>query len=735
MADRAESSRREAARAGQGQWPAPVRAALRGGRRHAGLRSLMGFAARLLLLLTVVWAFTGPVDRAALVAGAAPMPPAAEQARTVLQAAIFFPETGYIVAPSPLGQYFAARGGARTFGPPVSNEFTLAGARVQLFRQFMLRQDPGGAVSTVNLFSMNAVPFQTVAGRAVPPIDPALQASAPVPGTPDYGPQVQAFIKANAPDAWEGLPVQFGRQFTDTVRYEDAFGPGPGERGLLPGFAQEVWGLPVSRPQRDPAQPNVVLLRWERGVMVWDGQTGAVTTLPLGEAFRAVLTGEGLSPDDAAAAAAVGSPFLAQANGPLPSGVARPADLPDTAMADAFKRSTAVEAGAVAAQLEPTPTISGWGAPPATTNPYPTVGTGTSGNPAVTGPVGTQTTNMPPNQGLPGAIQPGAAGAAAGSDPCYGDEEITFSPEIPRVGNEVLIAVTSSRPHPYGRLAGTEKTTFVRERPGQKGYVWEWTIQLSYPGQHEYTFYVDSTIPCKKLQVTVRQGLATRTPTPTKTATPWGGDNGNNNDNNNNDNSNNNDNTDAKAPAVYAPAYVSPGQDLHQCSSFQSQAQAQSVLRYDPSDPNRLDAEDGVEDGIACTTYNYSSYPNDRDFNPVTRTYGTSIPTLTPAPTITPTLKAFVASDYLGQGDRYGCNDFSIQPPDAPAPVRYQAHAQAVLRADPSDPNQLDTGYDGKACGGIEAANDDVPSGMMLGPFDTVPVVRPTRTPTPRAVR
>ena len=86
----------------------------------------------------------------------------------------------------------------------------------------------------------------------------------------------------------------------------------------------------------------------------------------------------------------------------------------------------------------------------------------------------------------------------------------------------MLIAVTSSRPHPYGRLAGTEKTKFVRERPGQLGYVWEWTVVLSYPGQHEYTFYVDSTIPCKKIQITVRQALATQTPTPTKTPTPYG---------------------------------------------------------------------------------------------------------------------------------------------------------------------------------------------------------------------
>lgn len=679
---------------------------------------MLSVGLRMSVLCMIVWALTGPIDRSPLTVGAAALPPAAGQSGYALQAPQFFPETGYIVTTSPIGQYFAARGGARTFGPPISNEFTLVGARVQIFRDFVLRQDAYGTVSTVDLHAMNAVPFRNVGGRTVPEIDQRLLATAPSPALPDYGAQVQAFIKANAPDTFEGVPVGFYKAFQGTVRFEDAFPEGTGERGLLTGFAQEVWGLPVSRPQRDPGQPNVIALRWERGTMIFDSLTNVVSAAPLGQAFRAVVTGEGLTPEQAALTTAAGSPFLSQANGPLPSGVARPAELPDTALAEAFKPNGSVEAGAVAAQMNATPTIEGWYVPStATPTPFGFVGPGggfatpTSTPFGFTGPPNSGNIQQPGGQGMPGAINPGAAGAAAGSDPCYGDEEITFSPEIPRVGNEVLIAVTSSRPHPYGRLAGTEKTTFVRERPGQKGYVWEWTIQLSYPGNHEYTFYVDSTIPCKKLQLTIRQGLATRTATPTKTATPY---NWNNNDNNNNDNNNNNNdnNNDAKAPAIYAAGYVIPGQDVYGCNSFQSQAQAQSVLRYDPSDPNRLDAEDGVEDGIACSTYNYSFYPNDRDFTVVNRTYGTA------TPAATATVKPFAASDYLNQGDRYGCNDFAVN-------GRSQANAQAVLRADPNDPNKLDSFVDGVACGGVEAANDGVNSGAMPGPYDGTPVPTP----------
>lgn len=309
---------------------------------------------------------------------------------------------------------------------------------------------------------------------------------------------------------------------------------------------------------------------------------------------------------------------------------------------------------------------------------------------------------------LPGAIVLSSASpAAGGADPCYGDELITYSPETPRIGNELLIAVTSAHPHPYGRLAGTERTTFVRERAGQRGYVWEWTVQPSYPGQHEYIFYVDSTVPCQQIQLRVLQSLATRTPTPTKTPRPYNWSSSSNDNGNNNGNDNNFDNNVSNTSFVYAPVidpagYVTPGQDIYDCSTFQSQSQAQRVLRYDPSDPNRLDSEDGFVDGIACTTFTYSAYPNDRDFTIVT---GTST---TPGGTFDP-------NRYLGQGDRYGCLDFASH-----------ANAQAVLRADPSDPNRLDTNpRDGLACGGPEAAQDGVAGGFMPPPFDSMRVPRP----------
>jgi hypothetical protein len=294
-------------------------------------------------------------------------------------------------------------------------------------------------------------------------------------------------------------------------------------------------------------------------------------------------------------------------------------------------------------------------------------------------PNGQYPNNQNPGDGSsiqPGAIVPNAAGSPGpnGSDPCYGDEQITFAPEIPRVADEVLIAVTSAHPHPYGRLAGTEMTHFVRERPGQKGYVWEWTIMPTYPGQHEYTFYVDSTIPCQKIQLTISESLATKTPRPTKTPTPYGwNNNGNNNNSNNNDN-----NTNGGMPPSRDPSQFTFSGDAYNCSFFYSQGEAQRVLRANPSDPNRLDSEDGVEDGIACTTYHNWQYPNDADYNPVQRNGSGSVPYRDP-------------NQFVNNGDAYNCNTFYSQ-----------GEAQRVLRTRPSDPNQLDTengqARDGVAC-------------------------------------
>lgn len=68
-----------------------------------------------------------------------------------------------------------------------------------------------------------------------------------------------------------------------------------------------------------------------------------------------------------------------------------------------------------------------------------------------------------------------------------------------------------------------------------------------------------------------------------------------------------------------------------------------------------------------------------------------------PAPP--PASPGFYPSVYLGQGDAFNCADFASQ-----------ADAQAVLRADPTDPNRLDQGgVPGVACESNRAPRDTDP--------------------------
>ncbi len=71
-------------------------------------------------------------------------------------------------------------------------------------------------------------------------------------------------------------------------------------------------------------------------------------------------------------------------------------------------------------------------------------------------------------------------------------------------------------------------------------------------------------------------------------------------------------------------------------------------------------------------------------------------PTVTPAPAATSVPVGFDPANYIGKGDAFNCGDFENQ-----------AQAQAVLRADPSDPNRLDgRDQDGRACESLPAPKD-----------------------------
>ena len=86
---------------------------------------------------------------------------------------------------------------------------------------------------------------------------------------------------------------------------------------------------------------------------------------------------------------------------------------------------------------------------------------------------------------------------------------------------------------------------------------------------------------------------------------------------------------------------------------------------------------------------------------PTTAAPVTVVSTLPVPPTMTAAtaaLAGFDPTNYIGQGDAFNCNAFASQ-----------AQAQAVLRADPGDPNRLDGDRDGRACENNRVPRDLTP--------------------------
>ncbi|MEU8487080.1 hypothetical protein [Streptomyces sp. NPDC048641] len=141
---------------------------------------------------------------------------------------------------------------------------------------------------------------------------------------------------------------------------------------------------------------------------------------------------------------------------------------------------------------------------------------------------------------------------------------------------------------------------------------------------------------------------------------------------------------DAKEYAIHGDAF--------ECVGFASQADAQAVLRANPSDPNHLD--DGG--GVACR-----GLPAPRDTKPVAGVAqhfrcgpGDIRSALCPQPK-----RHFDARYFLRYGnDAYDCSDFAGQ-----------ADAQAVLRFEPADPNHLDDDGNGIACPDLPGSKDVKP--------------------------
>lgn len=401
-------------------------------------------------------------------AGTSTATPTNASAPAVLTDPRFFSQTGFRIADDRFWDYFQRRGGVRTFGYPVSNTFQLLGSPVQIFQRQVVQLRGDGSVGTLNLLDPGLMPYTKINQSTFPGADAVLVASAPVPTSPTYATDVVAFVRAHAPDAYQGLPVSFGKTFFSTVAPQDAF-PQGGNASLLPLIDLEMWGVPTSQPAFDPSNQNFVYLRFQRGILQFDKGTGLTQGLLLADYFKAILTGTNLPPDLSAAGA--GSRFYLQYNPSSPLGLNRPQDLPGTDLTNAFTP------GAVPSGSGPTAT-------------------------PVTLPTATPTA------------------APSGFDTCVGDEKMQFAGAgNATFGDSVFVTVTSSKLHTNVVLTGPDGPTFLRQRTGQEGYVWDYQVVIKSPGHHDYTFYVDTTTVCTANGFDLPNAVATSTPTPTPQTT------------------------------------------------------------------------------------------------------------------------------------------------------------------------------------------------------------------------
>jgi N-acetylmuramoyl-L-alanine amidase len=291
--------------------------------------------------------FVGPQGGSAPAAA----PPQATQQTALLPApppapipndARFFQQTGYRIGEDAFWDYFRVRGGIRSFGYPVSNVFLLFGMKVQIFQRQILQMRPDGGVQTMNILDEGLLPYTRMNGSTFPAPDPKVISQSPKPDAPNYHAKTLDFVRAMAPDNWDGERVNFARTFFGSVRSEEAYPNGVPDGGdvLLPFFNLEIWGLPTSTPMHDPTNPGFIYQRFQRGIMHYDKGCGCTQGLLLADYVKSLMTQRNLPSD--LADQAKGSKLFGQFKPGQPQSIARPGDLPGSDLSNSFRRDPVV---------------------------------------------------------------------------------------------------------------------------------------------------------------------------------------------------------------------------------------------------------------------------------------------------------------------------------------------------------------------------------------------------------
>ncbi|HEY1293911.1 MAG TPA: hypothetical protein VGJ60_12575 [Chloroflexota bacterium] len=246
----------------------------------------------------------------------------------------FFSQTNFRIDNDAFWNFFQGRGGVPTFGFPVSRQFLLDGFQVQIFQRNIMQLQPDGGVQTLNLLDPGLMPYTQINGSTFPAPDPAVVSATPPVTDPNYDSAIIAFTQAQAPNTFDGQPVNFYQTFTSTVTCEAAFPNQPCQQNLIPLLNLQIWGAPTSAPAHDPTNQNFIYQRFQRSIMHYDASCTCTQGLLLADYFKSILTGQNLPAD--LAQEAQGTKYFRQYDPSQPRSIARPAELPNSDLTNAF---------------------------------------------------------------------------------------------------------------------------------------------------------------------------------------------------------------------------------------------------------------------------------------------------------------------------------------------------------------------------------------------------------------
>jgi hypothetical protein len=204
---------------------------------------------------------------------------------------------------------------------------------VQIFQR-QVAQHCGNSVALMNVLDPDIFPYTRVNGSVFPGPDETLKNSTPKTTDPNYATAILDFIRANAPDQFQGQPVNFGQTFFNSVSPQMA---GTNDPNLIGLFDLEIWGAPISRPAPDPSNSNFIYQRFQRGIMHFTAGQGTRGIL-LADYLKQILLGPSPNLPADLQQQAQGSRYFAQY---CPGGtrwLCRPNDLPGTDLTFAFER-------------------------------------------------------------------------------------------------------------------------------------------------------------------------------------------------------------------------------------------------------------------------------------------------------------------------------------------------------------------------------------------------------------